>query len=823
MIKNISKKLAVILTLILLSACNEAVLVGDGYGRIGLRLGWDTSLATKADAVEVGDDTQITVSVCTQEGTAVAGPTTYSYSSLKEAEFEVPVGKYVVKASTGSNQQAAWDSPFYYGEDEVTVRAEQSNQAEVICTLANVKVTVSFDERFALYCSSYSVTVDNGAGEGLTFSNENGKLDAEGYFAVTGTLKWRLVLINNDGQSYVASGVIDSVKAQQHYPLTFTLSDLAEDETGSSVFKVIVDDSINEKEFDAVLDFSESGSYDVTVSGFDYVAGGIAVPMGDTNVKTITTSMTNGIADALVCVDGSWYELMNAEQATLGRLAALGIDAASVAYGASSFTVDVTDYLASIGEFGIYPVIVSAYDVKGLKAETRFDFEIISNVDASAVSAVPSASSAVIAAKWYANEKPEGLGLEYRAASASEWTQVDPSSISYDTAQKRFSARVSGLSVGTLYIFRPYSDNHREEIQPMEFYTNFTTPVSVDPWAKFAVVTGKWLTESKPDGLSFKYREYGTTGWVDADPSKLRLTVDETAKTFTGDITGLDPECTYEFRAVSSADSETNLESMDFTTGKAEVLNNMRFDDWSEATKNGKTVYYPFAEGTHHTWDSANEAAVTLKESSTTPVSGQDACKGKAVKMESRHMILAFAAGNLFTGDFVQINGKGAILDWGVEFSSRPVALKGYYKYSPKAINRTDKDKLSAGGLDESKIKGSMDRAQIQAFTAKWDKMFTINTLEGKFVDVSEDSKDNIISFGRLESDKAYDDYVPFTIPMNYRSKETPTYVVISAASSYLGDYFTGGEGSALYVDEFEFVYDIAELTDEEAAKVNYR
>ena len=255
MMKNIIVKLTVILTFLSFTACNEAVPVGDGYGRIGLNLGWDTSLATKADgdAVEVGDDTQVTVSVCDMDGNPVAGPTTYVYSALKEAEFEVPVGRYTVKASTGSNHQAAWDSPFYYGEDEVTVYAERDNQAEVICTLANVKVTVSFDERFARYCTSYSVTVDNGEGEGLTFSNENGKLDAEGYFAVTGTLKWRLVLINNDGHSYVASGTIEGVEAQQHYPLSFTLSEIVEDETGASVFKVTVDDSINEKEFDAVL------------------------------------------------------------------------------------------------------------------------------------------------------------------------------------------------------------------------------------------------------------------------------------------------------------------------------------------------------------------------------------------------------------------------------------------------------------------------------------------------------------------------------------------------------------------------------------------
>jgi len=824
MLKNMLTRLTVALAVISLAACNEAVLVGDGYGSIGVSLDWDTALQTKADgAVELGDDTQVTISVLDEDGDVVVEPTTYAYAALKEAEFEVPVGVYTVTASTGSNHQAAWGSPFYYGEDEVTVYAERSNAAEIVCTLANVKVTVAFDEGFADYCSYYGVTVDNGAGEGLTFSNENGKLDEEGYFAVTGSLKWKLILENNDGKSYIASGNITNVKAKQHYPLSFTLSEAVEDEKGSSVFKITLDDSITEKEFDAVLDFSPSGSYDVITSGFDYVAGNIAVPMGDENVKTITTSMTNGIASAPVCVDGKWYELVNADQTTIDRLAAIGVGASVVNYGATSFTIDVTDYLAGIGEFGDYPVTVAAYDVKGLKVETVFAFEIISNVDASAVSAVPSATSAVLTAKWYSSTRPEGLGIEYKTVSGTEWTQVDAAAITYDETQKRFSANVTGLAAGTQYSFRPYSVNHRDEISTMDFYTNFTAPVSVEPWAKFAVVTGKWLTDTRPDGLSFKYRVYGTTGWVDIDSSKSRMTVDDASKTFTADITGLDPDCPYEFRAISSVDADSNQEIVEFRTEKAGTIYNMNFDEWSETKSNNKTVYYPFAEGAQHVWDSANEAAVTLSQSSTTPVSGSDAYKGKAVRMESKYMLIAFAAGNLFTGDFVTIDGVGAELDWGVQFTSRPVALKGYYKYIPAKIDKLNEDKLKAGGLNPSDIKGTLDKAQIQAFTANWDKQFRINTTAGQFVDVSENNRDNLVAFGRLESSDTHESYHEFVIPLTYRSKEAPTYVVISAAASYLGDYFTGGVGSVLYVDEFEFIYDIAELTDEEAASVNYR
>lgn len=811
-------RLTVALAVISLAACNEAVLVGDGYGSIGVSLDWDTVLQTKADAaVELGDDTQVTISVLDEDRNVVVEPTTYAYAALKEAKFEVPVGVYTVTASTGSNHQAAWGSPFYYGEDEVTVYAERDNAAEIVCTLANVKVTVSFDEGFAKYCSYYGVTVDNGVGEGLTFSNENGKLDEEGYFAVTGALEWKLILENNDGKSYIASGAISDVKAKQHYPLTFALSEVVVDEKGSSVFKITLDDSITEKQFDAVLDFSASGSYDVKTTGFDYVAGNIAVPMGDENVKTITTSMTNGIASAPICIDGRWYELVNADQSVIAALEGIGVKTAAVNYGASSFTIDVTDYLAAIGEFGDYPVTVAAFDVKGLKVETVFAFEIISNVDASAVSAVPAANSAILTAKWYSSTRPEGLGIEYKTVSGTEWTQVDASAITYDEAQKRFSARVTDLTAGTQYSFRPYSANHRDEISTMEFYTNFTAPVSAAPWAKFAVVTGKWLTDTKPEGLTFFYREYGTTGWVEADAEHLRLTVDEAAKTFTGDITGLDPNCTYEFRAVSAIDANDNLTIESFTTKDAPTIYNLSFDEWHGS---GASLY-PYAAGMTYpnsVWDSANPGAMGFATPTTEEKT--DVKKGSAARLTSSAVLgSVFAAGNIYTGKFgdSDISSMSASLDWGIPFTGRPVALRGYYKYTQRegGINKV------GDNAPEGIKSGDPDMCQIQIFITNWTKPFTVDTGAGTFVDMNSTE---IIARGEMKSAGTNGDYAELVLPLAYRSVDvTPSYVVIAAAASYLGDYFTGGVGSTLLIDEFELVYDIADLTDDEAALVNYR
>ena len=69
---------------------------------------------------------------------------------------------------------------------------------------------------------------------------------------------------------------------------------------------------------------------------------------------------------------------------------------------------------------------------------------------------------------------------------------------------------------------------------------------------------------------------------------------------------------------------------------------------------------------------------------------------------------------------------------------------------------------------------------------------------------------DDIIARGTIESDAdTGGEYVEFECPLVYNDNtRIPKYAVVIACASLYGDYFTGGVGSVLYVDEFEFVYD---------------
>jgi hypothetical protein len=183
--------------------------------------------------------------------------------------------------------------------------------------------------------------------------------------------------------------------------------------------------------------------------------------------------------------------------------------------------------------------------------------------------------------------------------------------------------------------------------------------------------------------------------------------------------------------------------------------------------------------------------------------------------MESQKVFGKFAAGNIYTGKFgkATLSPVGATLDWGLEFSSRPLALRGWYRYEPKPIDMTSSK--------YSHLSGQTDNCQIQIFLTDWTSPFTISTGDERFVDTSEGNK-SILAYGTiLSNDNTTDNggkngYVQFTIPLEYRSLKQPTYIVISAAASRYGDYFTGGLGSVLYLDELELIYDPAQLTAEE-------
>ena len=376
------------------------------------------------------------------------------------------------------------------------------------------------------------------------------------------------------------------------------------------------------------------------------------------------------------------------------------------------------------------------------------------------------------------------------------------------------SGMFAKLPLGTYSIeFLIESNNGKNRTQYCNFEVVSAAAVeatTATTWANFAFLKAKWYPETRPAGVSFQYRKQASADWMDVDPSMVEP--DDASKTYTAEVWGLDANTQYVFRAVSADETETKEKT--FTTEGAGSIPNMGFDLWY---KSG-SIWYPNENSSNFYWDTANGGSDAVGVYPTSPEYDHKIGGAAAAKLESKSVTLVgLAAGNIYSGKFVKANtsltNPGAELDWGVLFSSRPIALKGYVDYRPGTINKANAPYTS--------MNGQTDVGIVHVMLTDWSEPFRISTSSGKFLDTENDS--GIIAYGAIDW-SATNGYVEFTIPLTYRSTtRIPRYVVIAASASKYGDYFTGSTSSVMYVDEFSFIYDPAELTEEQRAKVKYK
>ena len=675
--------------------------------------GWLCARVYEDDALDV----RIPQLRSVNDGTPVFSLTVYDAKDVRKAYLEdcsvladnplaLPAGRYTAVVSSAETGAAAFGAPFYTGSTGFSIVSGEVANIDITAAVANTKVTVEYDDAVKDNFSSYDFTVTNGQGE-LVFSNSDGTDGEDGWFSVTGTLSWTLSLVNNDGQKYRdLTGTLENVRAKEHYKFRWSLG-TESGGTGAGAVSIVLDDSMNEKEFTLELDPNDT-SVPVISADFDY-SGLIQTEAGDASSRTITVSSEDGFSSLLFTYpdpadfSSRSVELAGASEEVLSALSSAGISVSAVQESSAEATIDISAYISSL-PVGRISLGLTAIDRGNSFAEQAFDFEIISNLDAEIISAAP--------------------------------------------------------------------------------------------WAMFADVSGRWFAIEKPQGLSFQYRKSSDFVWTDYAGE---ISADDQSRTYGARITGLEPGTEYSVRAVSAEDKETK--EITFTTEKADSVPNMSFDAWYQ----DGDAWYPNADADNFWWDSANGGTKTLSIYPTTPAEEEYIyAKGEgknAAKLQSKEaMLVGLAAGNIYTGRFIKavmsLSNPGAELDWGVPFTSRPLALTGYYHYIPVTVNKGDYNGMS----------GKTDIGQVQVMLTDWSSPFRVSTADGQFVNPQTDK--GIIAYGTMDLN-ATGSYQPFTIELEYRdTSRVPKYIVIVAAASKYGDYFTGGVGSTLYLDEFSFIYD---------------
>ncbi len=169
---------------------------------------------------------------------------TWKYSQMPEL-FSLAVGDYTVKVRSHDVQKAAWEEPYFVGEQSFSIKNNEiTNIGVVTCKLSNIKVTIGYsDELRAVMGDDCKVVVKVNDEGSLEYAADETRA---GYFAAvdgsttlvaefTGTVQG-----NTEHLTFTAT----DVEGGQHRKITFKLktqSVTPPEETGS----ITVDGGIN--------------------------------------------------------------------------------------------------------------------------------------------------------------------------------------------------------------------------------------------------------------------------------------------------------------------------------------------------------------------------------------------------------------------------------------------------------------------------------------------------------------------------------------------------------------------------------------------------
>ena len=168
------------------------------------------------------------------------------FSSMPEV-VSLPVGNYIIKAvyggEYGSNgETAGFDKPHYVGVSETfSIESEKITPAPktIVCKLANVRVSVIFDQSLRSVMSSNSkVTVKIGNSNALDFYPSQNENDlSNGYFKINdGNAMLNATFIGKvNGENIEETKTYDKIKEGLYYKLTFRLHTFDPNDPGDIV------------------------------------------------------------------------------------------------------------------------------------------------------------------------------------------------------------------------------------------------------------------------------------------------------------------------------------------------------------------------------------------------------------------------------------------------------------------------------------------------------------------------------------------------------------------------------------------------------------
>ena len=219
----------------------------------GFELQWDETLLTKAATAAPGT---YSIFIKNASGASVL-ETTYAQIKSAGGKVTLPAGDYTLEARSTAEEVpvAEFDKPVYGVKESFSITAgETTSLGSLVCTLLQVKATVSYDDAFLAMVTGNgkaTVTVNPAAPLDFDLTYSGGRAtytDKAGYYAVneSGNTTMNIVFsgsISGKSQKMVAN--LTGIQARQWRQIKFVKKT---DEEGNATFAVEINSFVDDEE-----------------------------------------------------------------------------------------------------------------------------------------------------------------------------------------------------------------------------------------------------------------------------------------------------------------------------------------------------------------------------------------------------------------------------------------------------------------------------------------------------------------------------------------------------------------------------------------------
>lgn len=788
------------------------------------------------------------------------------------AEFDLPEGSYSLIASKGNNLPAEYENPYFEGSTDFTVKEGMSSPLDVTCSLGNTRIMAEYTDDFKEAYSEYTVLLSSANTTADFEIAKGETRPAYMQVAKDGTdiaVGIRLKKVNAEEEKtyYVPNAI--KMERRQNVRLIFKTDGEALEGIG---LDVMLDDSLATQSFTTKIPdfmwqqfekptlsadgFVDSEKLRVKTTAFDKDLRVGFVMRGGVNSLVVKHWKGDAEDDAEI-IDlvaepekakekyFSWMVNENEFAPLKGTKAgylilknaikSLKADKdESIEYHYKFYGKDNTGKEYSTNEINLTIIVEPA------GAPFIQDFELPSEIVEG--DELESMVETILAAEGEINEDKTTLTIESDGKELSTYhlMKIEDRKAMYETYGigieiealtklqmvflKPFTALLSAPKEGgsRSYIYKLHLEDNNGKAVEVTKTILVKAPVfnlastEGDAFAKRIILRSD-LIEGNKKNLCFQYKE-GSNDWSDLPDLKLKPGGESQ---WVDTLRNLSPDTEYSIRAVYNNGSVYKRIS-EVKTLKTEIIKtipNGSFDEeWTSRTikdlVNGASIISKKVNLTSHTpnnWADVNAKTFSgikvtfgvLSTYNSVPSTMKNEGKtGSGVRLRTvgwdngsgNTVSICYhaAAGKLFLGSYSYNHDSNKdTYNYGISFTSRPSLVKAHYKYSP--------------------VKGDSFKA--------WAVVLN-----------REGGTETVIGRGELVNGDNNSDWTEMSFKINYTDrikKATHMYIVFSSSAgcsdneseetnnlkSYLNlgtevDGFTHHEGSNLYIDNVELIYE---------------